>query len=1048
MKIRMGNWFAWFCVILAILMGFAIRHAWSAVELREGTDVTIQLGPFLDKTDGVTVEGSLTITSGDVKLSKNGGVFGGCTDSNAATVDANGWYYKTLDQTDTNTLGELIVMVHDSEACPVWREFSIVTQNWWDSKYSTDLLHVDLQAVDGNETTAAQAEVILGTGYDDWYASFLKFWDGTGLPMNDVFSPDPISGAEIQGEAEDAIRTYKLDHLVYAADSDDPNDNSIVAKLAASDGDWSGYIVASGALEALGVHADTIESDASDAKTAAEKIDTNTELCTLLYGSDTPGATAAALTTVNNYIDTEVASILTQVNEADVNLVTIAGYIDTEVASILTQVNEADVNLVTIDGYLDTEIASILTQVNEADVNLVSILTQVNEADVNLVTVAGYIDTEIASILTQVNEADVNLATIAGYTDDIGVAGAGLTAIGSVGAVAGAVGSVSGAVGSVTADVGIDAGSVDDVWNEASADHVAALSFGSLLKDVNDNAVLIVEDTGTTIPGLISTLSAGALASNNAPTVGTANTVGTQNGAYSGYTLSSDDASSWTITDNEAAPTDVVCQYELGARIPIAVDARMFWNRAPSGTATMTPQAYNYHLAEYESIGATLVDKAADQTYVWVLSSQHYDPCATNLGEVKIRFIASAQHSSDVLSIDKITVRAVPAGFATPSTIWEYKFDHGNNAFDSLGSKLHHLVPEVGLVATADSTTSFTLDSGQTTADAYVDRSLMVRDEDTGYHEVRRIDEWTGGLVVTVESAYSFTPAIGDKWMLMSEISGSTTVAFDELVSNGTFDNWSEDDPDGWTVSLEDGSDPMVNEVGTGEPNGGAGTGYCNIYTSDNSNIYMHQTTAVSVVVGRRYRVSINVDTVTDGSIVVYERVNGQFNSGALSTIGEHTLTFIATDATCQIAIRREIDAGQPVDVTFDDVSVKLCSELIAEEIKTAIEAPGSSLAQILTDTGTDGVVLKAAGLDADAVAEIWATAMYDLAAGAPSITASVKDAINYIYMAWRNETRTVKIGDDAETRIMRDDGSEILCERDLSDDDTTYIQTEYGDED
>jgi len=46
-------------------------------------------------------------------------------------------------------------------------------------------------------------------------------------------------------------------------------------------------------------------------------------------------------------------------------------------------------------------------------------------------------------------------------------------------------------------------------------------------------------------------------------------------------------------------------------------------------------------------------------------------------------------------------------------------------------------------------------------------------------------------------------------------------------------------------------------------------------------------------------------------------------------------------------------------------------------EIKTAIEAGGSSLAQILADTGTDGVILKAAGLNADAGVEI-AAAVWD----------------------------------------------------------------------
>jgi len=48
-----------------------------------------------------------------------------------------------------------------------------------------------------------------------------------------------------------ALVYYKLDHLIFAAESDDPADNSIIAKMAASDGDWSGFSAASDALEAL-----------------------------------------------------------------------------------------------------------------------------------------------------------------------------------------------------------------------------------------------------------------------------------------------------------------------------------------------------------------------------------------------------------------------------------------------------------------------------------------------------------------------------------------------------------------------------------------------------------------------------------------------------------------------------------------------------------------------------------------------------------------------------------------------------------------------------
>jgi len=63
-----------------------------------------------------------------------------------------------------------------------------------------------------------------------------------------------------------------------------------------------------GAALAAATPLSTASGYASDAKTAAEKIDTNTELRTLLYGSDTAGATGAALSTAQADLDTITGS--------------------------------------------------------------------------------------------------------------------------------------------------------------------------------------------------------------------------------------------------------------------------------------------------------------------------------------------------------------------------------------------------------------------------------------------------------------------------------------------------------------------------------------------------------------------------------------------------------------------------------------------------------------------------------------------------------------------------------------------------------------------
>lgn len=112
--------------------------------IEQSTSITIRIGPFLDDGDGKTVEDALTISQADIRLSKNGGDFAQSNDSGGATHDENGWYYLTLDATDTNTLGRLIVAIDESGALPVWREFMVTPSNVWDSLFGSDKLQVDV----------------------------------------------------------------------------------------------------------------------------------------------------------------------------------------------------------------------------------------------------------------------------------------------------------------------------------------------------------------------------------------------------------------------------------------------------------------------------------------------------------------------------------------------------------------------------------------------------------------------------------------------------------------------------------------------------------------------------------------------------------------------------------------------------------------------------------------------------------------------------------------------------------------------------------------
>ena len=98
-------------------------------------------------------------------------------------------------------------------------------------------------------------------------------------------------------------------------------------------------------------------------------------------------------------------------------------------------------------------------------------------------------------------------------------------------------------------------------------------------------------------------------------------------------------------------------------------------------------------------------------------------------------------------------------------------------------------------------------------------------------------------------------------------------------------------------------------------------------------------------------------------------------------------------------------------------------------------------VAAILVDTGTAGVVLKAAGLNADAVAEIWASPMSDLAAGAPSATATALVALNTLYEAFRSKATTTA----TTITILKDDASTPLMKSTISDDGTTFTKGEFA---
>lgn len=110
--------------------------------LRKDTVTTIIVGPFIDKTDGVTPEIALTVTNIDVELylenmsriafqpTLSGG---GTHDMWRHSGDIGGWYKLELEAADVAQLGKLMVSFEDVAVfLPVYMSYMVLPQNVYD----------------------------------------------------------------------------------------------------------------------------------------------------------------------------------------------------------------------------------------------------------------------------------------------------------------------------------------------------------------------------------------------------------------------------------------------------------------------------------------------------------------------------------------------------------------------------------------------------------------------------------------------------------------------------------------------------------------------------------------------------------------------------------------------------------------------------------------------------------------------------------------------------------------------------------------------------
>jgi len=304
-------------------------------ELRQSTAVNVMLGPFVDDTDGKTTEEALTLSQADLQLSKNGGTAAQKNDTNSATHRYGGNYSVPLNATDTNTLGCLELMCKESGALPVRRSFMVVTQNYWDSKYGTDKLQVDVTQIAGVAQTGndvgADVDAILAdtdelqTNQGNWVTATTVALNAQGkADVNAEVDAaladyDPPTKAELDA-AESNIRGADSDTLKTISDQVDGLNDPSASAIA--DAVWDEAIADHTTSTTFGgknqkvVPSETLADYKADVSSLAVEANVETHVTNSLNSYDPP--TRTELTSDKDEIITEIDT-LNDLSAADVN---------------------------------------------------------------------------------------------------------------------------------------------------------------------------------------------------------------------------------------------------------------------------------------------------------------------------------------------------------------------------------------------------------------------------------------------------------------------------------------------------------------------------------------------------------------------------------------------------------------------------------------------------------------------------------------------------------------------------------------------------------
>jgi hypothetical protein len=292
-----------------------------------------------------------------------------------------------------------------------------------------------------------------------------------------------------------------------------------------------------------------------------------------------------------------------------------------------------------------------------------------------------------------------------------------------------------------------------------------------------DDGTAVFDPTTDSLQAIADSVAAAAPIAYH-PNASSVITVGNQDSGTWADTATDNDVW-WVIGDENGSPTiDVICQFNMAAnRIASSVEINGYYNRSGGGGYKVEIYAYNYTSATWDKISSNSVnnemrDRNNDKNYAFALGVEHTDPDGVP-GTVLIRFQSTRDttQGGDTLNLDHVHITGQAEGAISPAAlanaVWEYAI-LGSATEGSAAYFLRTIRALITEISVGDTATSFTLADGVAVNDAYNNMIIMVEDETDDHYEVRRVTDYTSGLVVTVDRAFGFLPAAGDHIYLMA----------------------------------------------------------------------------------------------------------------------------------------------------------------------------------------------------------------------------------------------------------------------------------------